>query len=89
MATIEDEGHDNHEALKTHLKGLDEAGLLAQDLVQQGAIHAIGHLLKTGVTEANAQAMLASLRENARLVREEARSRGKEDLFSRDQTGFN
>lgn len=62
--------------------------LVAQDLVQQSAIHAISYLLQNGCTEDTATQMLASLRENARLIREEAARRGT-GLFERDQLAFN
>jgi hypothetical protein len=62
--------------------------LIVQDLVQQSAIHAISYLLQNGCTEDTATQMLASLRENARLIREEATRRGT-GLFERDQVAFN
>lgn len=62
--------------------------LVAQDLVQQGAVHAVSYLLQQGCSEAVAVEMLASLRENARLIREEAQRRGKPSLFSQDQMVF-
>ena len=65
--------------------GMTDQELVAQDLVQQGAIHAISFLLSNGCDEVTARGMLASLRENARLIREEARVRGKALLFDADQ----
>ncbi|GAP39031.1 hypothetical protein ABXN37_28715 [Piscinibacter sakaiensis] len=76
-------------AFKSQIAEMDEAQLVAQSLVQQGAVHAVGFLLKYGCTEQLATDMLASLRENARLLRAEAVRRGKPDLFDSDQTGFN
>lgn len=85
MATIENYGSID----RTLFKDMDEAQLLAQDLVQQGAVHAISFLLSNGCNEETATAMLASLRENARLIREEAQRRGKPSLFADDQMEFN
>ena len=87
MATIEQLSEPSR--LIAHLKAMDDSQLLAQDFVQQGAIHAIGHLLAIGATEANAAEMLRSLRSNAQAVRAEAARRGKPELFSDDQTAFN
>lgn len=84
MATIENNG-----ALDPDLyRGMPDQMLVAQDLVQQGAVHAISYLLQNGCTEDTATQMLASLRENARLIREEATRRGI-GLFEQDQTAFN
>lgn len=87
MATIESLPHPS--AFTGHLQAMEDSQLLAQDFVQQGAIHAVGHLLAIGVTEANAAEMLRSLRYNAQAVRAEAARRGKPELFSEDQTAFN
>lgn len=87
MATIENE--PDKSGLPDQLQAMDDSQLMAQDLVQQGAIHAVSFLLSNGCTEAAATEMLASLRANAAAVREEARRRGKPDLFSEDQTVFN
>jgi hypothetical protein len=86
MATIENTAPSE---LARTLRAMDDSQLLAQDFVQQGAIHAVGHLLAIGCTEANASEMLRSLRHNAAAVREEAARRGKPELFSEDQTAFN
>lgn len=61
--------------------------LIAQNLVQQGAVHAVSFLIREGCTEATATAMLASLRETAELLRQEAVRRGIPQLFECDQTG--
>lgn len=84
MASIENNG-----ALDPALyRDMPDEMLVAQNLVQQGAVHAIRFLLQNGRTEDTATQMLASLRENARLIREEAARRGT-DLFERDQVAFN
>ncbi|TJY57433.1 hypothetical protein E4T66_17430 [Sinimarinibacterium sp. CAU 1509] len=67
---------------------MDDAGLTGQALVQQGAIHAVSFLLKSGCSEATATDMLASLREQAQFIRDEAARRGLHELFPADQTEF-
>lgn len=88
MATIENEGRVSPAAFRAQIADMPDEVLLAQNLVQQGAVHAVSWLLANGCTEGTAADMLASLRENARLIREEARRRGKPELFDRDQTAF-
>lgn len=73
---------------KSQLKEMPVEVLQGQSLVQQGAIHALSTLMQIGCTEANATAILASLRENSRLIREETARRGRPELFETDQTGF-
>lgn len=58
--------------------------LVAQELVQQGAVHAVSFLLQHGCNRETATQMLASLRVNARHIRAEATRRGK-NLFEQDQ----
>lgn len=65
----------------------DDAELMAQDIVVQGAIHAVSFLLMHGCTEKMALEMLSNLREQAVFLREEAAKRDME-LFKSDQTGF-
>lgn len=88
MLTIENIGPDNCADILRKLRELDDVALGASQLVQQGAIHALGTLLKLGCNEQNAVNMLASLRENMKLFRQEAARRGKPDFFPVDQTGF-
>ena len=88
MATIENEGRVSPDAFRARIADMPDEVLLAQTLVQQGAVHAVSWLLANGCTEDTAADILASLRENARLIREEARRRGKPELFDRDQTAF-
>lgn len=59
--------------------------LVAQELVQQGAVHAVSFLLKNGCDKATATDMLTSLREHAQLIRAESVRRGKPTLFEQDQ----
>lgn len=77
------------QAFVAELRAMEDSQLLAQNFVQQGAIHAVSFLLHYGCTEENAADMLASLRENAGRVRAEAARRGKPELFTEDQTVFN
>lgn len=85
MAAIEMEGVVSPAQFRAQIASMADEQLLAQDLVQQGAVHAVSWLLNNGCTEATAVAMLGSLRENARLIRQEATRRGKPSLFDRDQ----
>ena len=88
MATIENEGVVSPAKFKAEMRSMPDEQLIGQDLVQQGAIHAVSYLLRHGCNETAAGEMLASLRENSRLIREEARRRGKPTLFAEDQTVF-
>ncbi|WP_244118692.1 hypothetical protein [Burkholderia gladioli] len=69
------------------LRDMPDQLLIAQDLVQQGAVHAVSYLLKHGCTEELATQMLASLRQNTAQIREEAERRGT-SLFAQDQVAF-
>ena len=88
MATIDATGMQSHADFEKHVATMPDEELLGQILVQQGAINAVSWLLVEGCTEQTAAAMLASLRRCAQLVREEARRRGKPELFEQDQTAF-
>lgn len=74
--------------LEKFVRGLDAAGLLAQEITQQAAVHAISSLLSFGCTEENAAQMLASLRRCAEVIRMEHERRGSKPMFDKDQTGF-
>lgn len=89
MAQIQEVGMPGQQDFKAGMPGMADEELLAQDLVQQGAIHAVSYLLTNGCNEETATMMLKSLRENAKLLRVEADHRGKPSLFDRDQTVFN
>ena len=82
--TLPDQG-----ALIAELRAMEDSHLLGQNLVQQGAIHAVSFLLANGCNEETATEMLASLRSNAQAIRTEAARRGKLELFPADQTVFN
>lgn len=86
LATIENGAGPDE--LRAALRSMPDEVLIAQSLVQQGAVHALSWLISNGCTEQQACAMLASLRTNADLIRREAARRGKPDLFSADQTTF-
>lgn len=89
MAEIQETGALGQDDFKAGIPAMADEELLAQDLVQQGAIHAVSFLLTNGCNEETATMMLKSLRENAALLRAEADRRGKPSLFERDQTVFN
>ena len=78
MATIENVACTTPEEFRVHIQSMADEVLIAQDLVQQGAINAIGFILQHGCTEETAANMLASLRENGKLIREEARGKMRE-----------
>ena len=84
MASIENTGVIDAKAFRN----MPDEMLIAQDLVQQGAVHAISYLLQNGCSEETAAQMLASLRQNAKHIRDEATRRGK-PLFEQDQMTFN
>lgn len=84
MATIENTGVLD----PNRYCNMPEEELIAQSLVQQGAVHAVSFLLQNGCNEETATQMLASLRANAQHIREEAARRGM-NLFEQDQVAFN
>ncbi|MCD6674870.1 MAG: hypothetical protein LT106_18710 [Burkholderiaceae bacterium] len=81
MATIENSAVD----IAAQLRDLDDQQLIAQELVQQGAVHAVSFLLAHGCTKAVAEDMLESLRGNAAAIRAEIGRRGESPLFKSDQ----
>lgn len=85
MATIENDHLVSPADVRARLATLPDEVLLAQDLVQQGAVHAVSWLLANGCDEISATAMLDSLSNSAALIRDEAKRRGKPALFDRDQ----
>jgi hypothetical protein len=89
MGNIYEFENGTPEKMREYLSGLDEGQLRAQEIMQQGAIHAISTLLKHGCTENTALEMLASLRNNASLMRNECEKRGLNPVFDQDQTPFN
>ncbi|MFP3637618.1 hypothetical protein [Paraburkholderia sp. SIMBA_054] len=84
MASIENSGVLD----PAELRDMPDHMLAVQDLVQQGAVHAVSFLLQNGCNEQTATQMLASLRENSRHIREEASRRGS-PLFEQDPLAFN
>lgn len=61
---------------KTRLKTMIDGELIGQELVQKGAMHAVQTLLRIGVTEENAKAMLESLSQYGQVISAECRRRG-------------
>lgn len=88
MATIENLGPTTQAAFEAKIRTMDTPSLIAQECVQQGAIHGVAFVLRNGMSEDVAIEMLASLRRNMQLIREEAIRRGVGDLFPIDQTGM-
>ena len=78
MAHIEHETGD----LRATLEPMDEPELMAQQIVQRGAMHALETLVEIGCTEQNAQDMLASLRSNMLVIEAVARDKGFTRLFA-------
>jgi hypothetical protein len=58
-------------AERERLQTLPDADLIAQELVQKGALHAIETLLRWGVTHSQAEAMKESLTAYASAISEE------------------
>jgi hypothetical protein len=78
MAVIENAGA-SPEALaawRASMRRMDRAELIAQQLVQRGAEHALAELQKVGATQDNCTAMLASIREALIEVHAAASERG-------------
>ncbi|WP_428146010.1 hypothetical protein [Delftia acidovorans] len=63
-------------AWRKSLQSMDRSELMAQQLVQRGAEHALQELQRLGVTPEHCAAMLASSREGLMLIHEVAASRG-------------
>ncbi|MDP9992031.1 hypothetical protein J2W28_001059 [Variovorax boronicumulans] len=61
---------------RASMRNMDRAELLAQQLVQRGAEHALAELQKLGATAAHCAAMLASVREALIEVHTVAAARG-------------
>ena len=78
MAHIENETGD----LRATLEPMDESELMAQQIVQQGAMHALETLVAHGCNEQTAQDMLASLRSNMLVIEAVARDKGFTRLFA-------
>lgn len=89
MSEIQNQSNITPEQKRQQLASLEYHDLLAQDLVQQGAVHALSTLLTIGCDEQNAIEMMASLRFSAQLIRDEFNKRGLKPAFTNDQTNFN
>lgn len=78
MASIENAAA-SPEALaewKASMQTMDRADLIAQQLVQRGAEHALASLQQAGVTPENNASMLATVREGLIAIHEVAHARG-------------
>lgn len=63
-------------AWRTSMRQMDQAELMAQQLVQRGAEHALAELQKVGATPKNCAAMLISIREALIEIHAAANERG-------------
>ena len=61
---------------RASMRGMDRAELMAQQLVQRGAEHALAELQRIGPTPENCTAMLASIREGLIEIHAAATERG-------------
>ena len=69
MPTITNLTHDE-------LRAMDGSELLAQQICQYGAIHALEHLLAKGASRENAESMLADLQYSIGVIEEAAEEKG-------------
>lgn len=76
MSEIQDIGALTDEARHAKIRALDDGALIGTEMVQKGAIHAVRHLLETGVTESNARQTLESLIRLGAHISAECRRRG-------------
>jgi hypothetical protein len=67
--------------LRAYMEGLDEVELVAQQISQQGAIHALDFLVANGAGVPLVVVMLASLRNNMAALLEIAEAKGLAHLF--------
>jgi hypothetical protein len=81
MAQIENIARTG-ESLRDTLDGMDEPELMAQQIVQQGAVHALETLLTHGCAVQTVHDMLASLRSNMLVIEAVARAKGFARLFA-------
>lgn len=73
---IENAGGQSVATIRAKLRELEKGELMATEIAQKAAMHALATLLRIGVTAANAQAMLDSLGRIASVVAEESKRRG-------------
>lgn len=72
---IANHGAKTIEQLAQSLRGMVDGELISQEIVQGGALHALEHLKRIGVTPANVDAMLASLQKFQSVIATECRRR--------------
>lgn len=68
------------------LKSAGDSELVAQEIVQRGAINALETILRRGFTRGNARAMLGSLRENLAYIEALRADKGPRPLTARYAT---
>jgi hypothetical protein len=64
------------ENYKVRLCELTDGEIMAQELCQKGAMHAVQFILRTGVNEERIRAILEGLAQQAQLITAECRRRG-------------
>lgn len=73
MASIEN--LESVEQFKQQLAQMDDATLLAQELVQKGALHALEHIIEIGAREESVQEMHENVIEISHFVSDELQKR--------------
>lgn len=79
MATIENEGSPAR--MLEQLRAMNEGELVAQQIAQNAAIHAVTFLLAKGCTESLAIEMLSQLRLNEKVIAAIAEAKGFKRMF--------
>jgi len=74
---IENVAYKSEAEIRAYLRGLDDGGLIAQEMTQKGAMHAIRFILQTpGDARELAKQMRDNLRWHAMIISEECARRG-------------
>lgn len=89
MAKMMNAAAAGEDEIKARFASLGFPELMAQEIAQQAAIHALEALLKKGCSEQTACRMLADTRRINSWVREEFARRGEAPAFAEKQTDFN
>jgi hypothetical protein len=62
--------------VRSLVREMSHVELLAQEITQKAALHALVELRRRGITEANVRAMIESLSRMARIISAECKRRG-------------
>lgn len=77
MPKIENIADRSEAEIRAYFRGLDDGGLIAQEMTQKGAMHAVRFILDTpGDARELAEQMRESLRWHAMIISEECARRG-------------